>query len=355
MREKESSKDSGQGGCYARRQVDAGFFSSSRRLRLEVGTRFNRSSRRGYYIDLSSKATTAAWPPSWLGDGYGHVPLAQLGLGHFERFAATGDEQQLARARAAGDHLVATQVLEPGAQLGGWRHTFSYAHRAPLRPPWLSAMAQGEAASLLARLAAETDDPRYAETALLALRPLGVPVESGGVLGELDGLPFLEEYPTDPQSHVLNGAIFALWGIRDVVLATGDAEAERLHSEVLAALTTTCSRFDTGRWSRYDLFPDPPLNVSSSFYHHLHTSQLRALHHLYGAPEFRELADRFAAYEARPDLRAIAFARKVSYRIAIPRHNPYKDLQSTDAEATTEAASRHVFLKILRFHPIRRS
>jgi heparosan-N-sulfate-glucuronate 5-epimerase len=336
--------------------VDAGFFSSSRRLRLEVGTRFNRSNRRGYYIDLSSKATGATWPPSWLGDGYGHVPLAQLGLGHFERYAATGEEQQLVHARTACDHLVATQVKDGGAQTGGWRHTFPYAHRAPLRPPWLSAMAQGEAASLLARLAAETGEERYAEAAVNALRPLSVPVESGGVLGDLDGMPFLEEYPTDPQSHVLNGAIFALWGIRDVALVDQDAAIERLHAEALAALAATCGRFDTGRWSRYDLFPTPPQNVSSSFYHHLHISQLRALHTLYGLEEFSVLADRFESYERRWALRGIAFARKVSYRIAIPRHNPYKDLQgNSEAEAATEAASRHVILKILRFHPIRRS
>ena len=336
--------------------MDAGFFSSSRRLRLEVGTRFNRSNRRGYYIDLSSKAADATWPPSWLGDGYGHVPLAQLGLGHFERYAATGDEQQLAQARVAGDHLVATQVRETGAQQGGWRHAFPYVHRAPLRPPWLSAMAQGEAASLLARLGAETADERYTEAAVNAMRPLTVPVESGGVQGELNGAPFLEEYPTSPQSHVLNGAIFALWGIRDVALVTKDAAIERLHAESLAALTATCSLFDTGRWSRYDLFPAPPQNVSSSFYHHLHVSQLRALESLYGAPEFGALAERFEAYEGRLALRGIAFARKVSYRIAIPRHNPYKDMQgSSEAEAATNAASRHPILKILRFHPIRRS
>ncbi len=336
--------------------MDAGFFSSSRRLRLEVGTRFNRSSRRGYYIDLTSKATDTTWPPSWLGEGYGHVPLAQLGLGHFERYTATEDEQQLAHARTAGDHLVATQVKEPGPHLGGWRHTFPYAHRAPLRPPWLSAMAQGEAASLLARLAEETSEARYAEAAVLALRPMSVPVESGGVLGELDGLPFLEEYPTSPQSHVLNGAVFALWGIRDVALSTRDAAIETLHSEALAALAATCARFDTGRWSRYDVFPDPPQNVASSFYHHLHISQLKALHSIYGLTEFGDLAARFETYESRLTLRGIAFARKVSYRIAIPRRNPYKDMQeSSETAAAVEPAQRHVLLKILRSHPIRRS
>ncbi len=286
----------------------------------------------------------------------GHVPLAQLGLGHFERYAATEDEEQLAFARTAADHLLATQVKEPGAQLGGWRHTFPYVHRAPLSPPWLSAMAQGEAASLFTRLAAETGDDRYAEAGVLALEPLRVPVESGGVLGDLDGMPFPEEYPTAPQSHVLNGAIFALWGARDVAVTTADAGATALHADLLATLTTTCARWDTGRWSRYDLFPDPPQNISSSFYHHLHISQLKALHLLYDAPEFGVLAERFEAYEANPLLRGVAFTRKVSYRIAIPRHRISKGTQAgTGSAAAGKGASRHLLLKILRSHPIRRS
>ena len=337
--------------------MDAGFFSSSRRLRLSIGTRFDRSERQGYYIDLTSKATqVGAWQsPWWLKDGMGHVPLAQLGLGHFELYAADGAEEQLAFARTAADHLVATQVREPGVELGGWRHTFPYEHRAPLNPPWLSAMAQGEAASLLTRLAAETGDARYTEAAVLALRPLSVPVEAGGVLGEVDGRPFPEEYPTSPQSHVLNGAIFALWGARDVALATGDAAARTLHDELLATLVATCDRWDTGRWSRYDLYPEPPQNVSSSFYHHLHISQFRALERLYGAEEFGALAGRFEAYEAKRRLRLEAFARKVSYRIAIPRHRISRDPQAGAVEAATAGPSRQLLLKILRLHPIRRS
>jgi len=115
-----------------------------------------------------------------------------------------------------------------------------------------------------------------------------------------------------------------------------------------------CDRFDTGRWSRYDLYPEPPQNVSSSFYHHLHISQFKALEVLYGAKEFGSIARRFEAYEAKRRLRAEAFARKVSYRIAIPRHRISRDPQVGAAEAATQRPSRQLLLKILRLHPIRR-
>jgi heparosan-N-sulfate-glucuronate 5-epimerase len=330
--------------------VEPGFFSSSERLRLLPGSLFEQSERRGYYIDLRAKATpSAGWPPPWLRPGYAHVKLAQYGLGHFEHYAANGDERGLEVAREVGEYFVATQVRAPGAHLGGWQHDFAYSFRAPLRPPWLSAMSQGQVASLLTRLFAETGDERYAKSAELAARPMSIPVGTGGVLGDIDGQPFLEEYPTAPQSHVLNGAIFALWGIRDVALMTQEAEAERLHLELVEALAATSSLWDTGRWSRYDLFPQRPKNVSSSFYHQLHISQLNVLHALYDLSEFGDIAGRFEEYQARQSLRRRAFVQKVAYRLVVPRSKIYRDQPSTKA-----TAGRHFLLKISRAIPIRR-
>jgi heparosan-N-sulfate-glucuronate 5-epimerase len=332
--------------------VDPGFFSSSERLRLLPGSLFEQSERRGYYIDLRAKATpTPTWPPPWLRPGYGHVKLAQFGLGHFEHYAANGDEQGLSLACSAGDHFVATQVRTEGPQLGGWRHEFAYTFRAPLRPPWLSAMSQGQAASLLTRLFAATGDARYAEAADLALRPMQVSADAGGVLGTIEGSPFLEEYPTSPQSHVLNGAIFALWGVRDAALMAGDPQTEKLHSDLVSTLAATCARWDTGRWSRYDLFPRRPTNVSSSFYHQLHISQLSVLQTLYGGSEFGNLAARFERYQARARLRRAALVQKIAYRLVVPRYKISKDTPS----GRRAGARERVLLKVSRSIPIRRS
>ncbi len=82
----------------------------------------------------------------------------------------------------------------------------------------------GRGRELLVRLYIRTGDERFAEGAARALRPMRVPVAQGGVLATLDGGPFYEEYPTDPLSHVLNGAIFSLWGLRDVGIGLGDGD-----------------------------------------------------------------------------------------------------------------------------------
>jgi hypothetical protein len=181
-------------------------------------------------------------------------------------------------------------------------------------------MAQGQAASLLLRVYTETGDEAYAEAARRGMEPFRRPIEEGGVVGTVDGFPFAEEYPTLPQSHVLNGAIFATWGVRDVAETLGDREIVSLHRDLLKGLASTCNRWDLGRWSRYDLFAQPPVNVSSSFYHHLHISQLRSLHDLYGERSFLALAERFASYQQQPVLRGLAFGRKVAYRLLVPRH-----------------------------------
>jgi hypothetical protein len=301
--------------------VDAGFFSSSRRFHLLPGEQVHPSELRGYYIDFRPKvAPTDRWPTPWIRDGYGYVKLAQLALGHFEYFVETGSEEHLAFAEAACSHFVRTQKRSGAVDDGGWSHAFAFKHREQLSPNWLSAMAQGQAASLLLRVFRATGESAFADAALLATKPFHHSVRAGGVTGELHGHPFPEEYPTTPQSHVLNGAIFALWGLRDVAETLQDKSTVDLHRAMLDGLVQTCDQWDTGRWSRYDLFPRPPINVSSSFYHHLHCSQLRAMHSLYGLDPFLELAKRYEGYQGQVALRWLAIAQKVAFRLRIPRH-----------------------------------
>jgi hypothetical protein len=141
----------------------------------------------------------------------------------------------------------------------------------------------------------------------------------GGAAAPLGGTLFPEEYPTQPASFVLNGALFALWGLRDVGLALGDAGALTAFEEGVDALAGNIERWDTGRWSRYDLFPHRVTNVASRAYHELHVAQLEAMHELAPRPELLAAAERFAGYAGSPPARASAFARKALFRLADPR------------------------------------
>jgi heparosan-N-sulfate-glucuronate 5-epimerase len=275
---------------------------------------------RGYYVDLRVKAKNPTWPTPDLGavDRTMKVAIAQWGLGAFEHWLATGREEWLAAARSACDHFVSTQVLE-GPLAGGWPHVQSFPHSFELPAGWLSGMAQGEVASLLVRMHAETGDDALAEAALRGLGPLQVPSAQGGVLASLEGGPWFEEYPTEPASMVLNGGIFAIWGVRDVAVALGDADAGQLFEASLDALAAGIARWDLGYWSRYDLYPHKRVNVASNAYHELHIDQLAAMNAIAPRPALVDAEEVFRRYHARLVNRARAFAGKVAFRLAVPR------------------------------------
>ena len=181
-------------------------------------------------------------------------------------------------------------------------------------------MAQGEVASLLARMHRETGEERYADAALRALAPLRVPSARGGAEALLGGGPFYEEYPTDPPSFVLNGAIFAIWGVYDVSLDLDPDRAGRDFADSLDVLASNIERWDSGYWSLYDLFPHPVPNVASAAYHLLHTTQLRAMQLIAPRPEIVRTAVNFERYSESRLNEARAFAVKAGFRIVVPRN-----------------------------------
>ena len=299
------------------RRDSAGFFSSAKSFSLPMGPRIDPEGVAGYPIDMRVKARVPDWPADWMEplDAQLHVDVIQWGLAAYERHLAGDGDGWLDAALACGRHLLAEQAPD-----GAWMHGFRYPHSLPVPPPWTSAMAQGEGASLLVRLHAATGDDRFADAAIAALAPMRVPSADGGCMALLDGRPWPEEYPTTPPSYVLNGGIFALWGYRDVAVALGDAQARIDFAEGAETLARNLHRWDTGRWSRYDLFPHPVTNPASSFYHDLHIAQLRAMALLHPDPRFTAGADRWARFAARAGNQRLAFAQKALFRIVVPRN-----------------------------------
>jgi heparosan-N-sulfate-glucuronate 5-epimerase len=274
---------------------------------------------RGYYIDLSVRARFPARVPPWVTPGIWYVATSQAGLASYERFLAGDGDQWLAGAIEVGRWLV-DQQQHGGIHDGGWQHLDAYAHTFDLRPPWLSAMAQGEGASLLVRLNRETGEDRFAEAAQRALKPLAISSEQGGVQALLNGRAFPEEYPTAPPSYVLNGAFFALWGCYDVWLGLGDEDAGRTFREGVETLATNLHLWDTGYWSRYDLYPHPVVNIASARYHQLHVNLLRSMSRIAPNREFPEALARFEEYACSKMKRSRAFLNKAVFRLVVPRN-----------------------------------
>ncbi|HLI59618.1 MAG TPA: D-glucuronyl C5-epimerase family protein [Solirubrobacteraceae bacterium] len=297
------------------RRSHAGFWSSAKSFFLPVGQNIDPDGVGGYPIDMRVKAASAAGsPPEFWEPGALHVANTQYALGCYERWLHGEGEEWLQASLATARRLVSLQAPD-----GSWYHQRALRHTFPLPPPWASGITQGQGASLMVRLHLQTGEAAFAEAAERALAPLTTPQRDGGVQGEIDGLPWPEEYPTTPQSHVLNGAIFALWGFRDVAVGLGDGHARRNFEQGIASLATNLPRYDTGSWSLYSLFPHPILNRASSFYHDLHVNQLTAMRWLAPRPEFEATRERWAAYAASRYSRITAFAWKAAFRVLVPR------------------------------------
>src|SRR4051812_39280571 len=84
-------------------------------------------------------------------------------------------------------------------------------------------------------------------------------------IGDPDGRSRPQESPPDPPSHAFNAAISAIWG------AFYAAPRERF-DDAMAALVLNLHRRDTGSWSLYDLYPPPIHNWASLAYHELHAT-----------------------------------------------------------------------------------
>lgn len=277
---------------------------------------------RGYYNDLrphlsayvaaAGNAETAVLGLIADREAANPVTIAQMGLGAWQ--GAAEDEDLLRCVDMVASWLA--RALEPD---GAVRYRFPLRGTYEVAAPWVSAMAQGEIASLLVRAGATLGRPELLDAAVDAVRPL-LEGRDGLVVETSEG-PVLQEYPTAPPSHVLNGWIFALWGLYDVSCApAGHGAAEALFDQSVAALASRLSLYElSGGWTRYDLFPHPIPNVASPFYHALHAAQLRALARLVDDRRFEAAAARWEAAASSLRVRTGAVLGKVAFRLVRPR------------------------------------
>jgi hypothetical protein len=141
---------------------------------------------------------------------------------------------------------------------------------------------------------------------------------------------FPEEFPTDPTSLVLNGGIYALWGDYDIWMGLGDADARKRFEDGVETLARNLRRWDTGYWSRYDLYPHRIVNLASPWYHTLHICQLKVLCRIAPRPEFFDIRKRFEAYASSPMNSTWAFAHKGFFRLLSPRKRNSRESASAD-------------------------
>jgi hypothetical protein len=251
-----------------------------------------------------------------IGRQYNPIAIAQYGLARFNRWCDGGAPNERTAWLAASRWLVAN--LRPNGQgVPVWSHNFDWPYRELLRAPWYSGLAQGNGLSMLVRAAVATGDRTLADAAHRAFQAIELPASRGGVLvTDARGGLWIEEYIVEPPSHILNGFIWALWGVYDYARWSGRRDAHALWENCIHTLETRLDDFDTGWWSLYEATTTGRRMLASPYYHRLHVVQLRVLGDLTGRTAFAERAARFDAYARQPLSKTRALVEKAWFKVS---------------------------------------
>jgi len=259
-----------------------------------------------YYMDFTQKADYPGYYDAWgipkldyrghISLQYNPIAIAQWGLGNYNLHLRTKDEERRRKFLNAAHWLCSNLERNPQG-VWVWNHHFDWEYRDRLKAPWYSGLAQGQGISLLLRVHKETGEPALAEAAERAFGAFLKSTQEGGVTFTDDhGDLWVEEYVVSPPTHILNGFIWAAWGIHDYYLATGSSAARDLFAGAVRTLCTNLGQYDAGFWSLYECAGKPLPMLASSFYHRLHIVQLRVMFRLSGERLFADYADRWESY-----------------------------------------------------------
>jgi heparosan-N-sulfate-glucuronate 5-epimerase len=242
-----------------------------------------------------------------VGRQYNPTRIAAYGLAHFNRYFASSRSE-------CRETFMKTADWFARAADGRWGYHFDW---NDLKAPWISCMAQGQGISVLARAYHLTGEAKYLESARMALTSLRRPLSMGGVRSRLDDVSeFLEEYPSSAPVHVLNGFLFALIGIYDLMRLEPASGPSVGFDELVQSLESNIGQWDLGYWSAYDVSTAACgiRNATTMKYHRLHITLLRFLGTMLNRVVLRDTADRWDAQSKSVAHRLRALTSKVFYR-----------------------------------------
>ena len=271
----------------------------------DLGKFFSNREILGYYNNLTEKVTKMPellvdenLPQLEIGNGqmvYFPVAIFQYGLGAYDLYLKTNDIVYLKKFNQC-----VKWALEHQENSGAWSNFFYIYPEHPY-----GAMAQGEGASLLIRAYKYTNDNEYLEAAQKAIDFMLKPLGEGGTTKYDGNNAYLMEYTF--KGMVLNGAIFAWWGLYDYVLAANDQGHYKAAKEnTLRTIIEVLPSFTSTFWSKYSM--DGLL--ASPFYHNIHVAQMEAMYILTGNGAFKQCATRWKRQQNNPFCKSVAFIKK---------------------------------------------
>lgn len=278
-------------------------------VKQDIGLFYNKFQIMGYYNDLTEKVLRdnqlgTNGLPCLLTEKDESVvfPISvfQYGLGAYDLFLSTKDSTYLSKFALAVDW-----ALENQQENGAWNNFYYVFPQNPF-----SAMAQGEGVSLLVRAYTYFSDIKYLLSAKKAIDFMVTSIELGGTAKAFEDKFFLLEFTH--KSAVLNGWIFAIFGLYDYTLISRDDYYLDILNRTLLTLKNEIPNFDNGFWSLYNL--DRSI-IASRFYHKLHIALLKALYDLSDIDTFKYMYQKWEKYDGKLYYRLKAFLIKAVQKL----------------------------------------
>lgn len=249
-----------------------------------------------------------------IGTQFNPIAIAQYGLGNHTLYVRTQDPSRRAGFLRVADWLVERLELNH-AGLHVWNHYFDWDYRSTLKAPWYSGLAQGQGISVLVRAHADSSEAVYLNAAERAYEAITTPVHEGGTAFYEGADTWIEEYIVHPPTHILNGFIWAAWGVYDLWLVTKEDAVRAFFDRCAETIARNLPRYDTGYWSLYELSSTRLPMIASAFYHRLHIVQLEVMHQLTGESVFEQYASRWRDHTNDRGKRLRAGVQKAFFKL----------------------------------------
>ena len=240
-----------------------------------------------------------------LWNGYYHpVLMSTKALNYLTTFQKTNDEWFFKKSLDLADKIIELSDEKNGSYYFPYTW-FKIGHNEYFYPNWYSGMAQGRWLSYFSQLYIETKNEKYKRIADKIYSSVSnLHSEPNVTAIDKDNNFWIEEYPNaHPSSyhergptHVLNGFVFAIWGLYDYYWIDQDPAVKRI---LQATITTLYNKAPSYRREGGNSFycikhQKHSYAVASDHYHDIHIKQLYELYEITGEDFFKTLSEDFA-------------------------------------------------------------
>lgn len=191
-------------------------------------------------------------PPNKIGKQYNPTYICLWALASLQMYVKTKNKKYYKDFFTQVEFLK-RNVVYRDRNTAVWETNFDWIEKdAVLKAPFVDAMTQGLAISVLVRAYMMKKDREILKILKKSSKIYSINIKNGGIKAVVNGKTFYEEYPAYPLSFILDGFIFALIGLYDLYELTGDKNVYKMFKDGVNGLNNRLEKWDfMGLWSWY--------------------------------------------------------------------------------------------------------